>query len=220
MAIVPYTKKMLLQRIQKHMANGFPNDAFATSQKEIILYIDQAISFLIVGKAYEIAKIEGSLEVPEAFLVTFNLGSPTQDSVTGNWSSVLPQTPLSLPIGYSITHVYFANSSEGQSLDVFPIKNKRLGFRNYMPKPTGCFYWVENNTLWLAANNGQPLSQQTLYVQMPVSRTEDMNDNMAIPDDIIQPVFDTVVKELTNRYMMPKDVVNDDLPAGSNNLKQ
>jgi len=219
MAIVPYTKKMLLQRIKRHVANGFPNDAFSVSDKEVVLYIDQAIAFLIVGKAYEIAKIEGSLEVPEAFLVTFNLGNPAQDTNTGNWSLTLPQTPLSLPIGYSVSHVYFANASNGQSMDVFPIKNKRLGFREYMPKPTGCFYWVENNTLWLASTVGAPLLNQNVFVQMPVSRTENMNEEMAIADDIIQPVFDTVVKEMTNRYMQPKDIVNDDLPAGNNSLK-
>jgi hypothetical protein len=215
MGIVPYTKKMLLQRIRKHLNNGFSNDAWATSDKEIILYIDQAVAFSIVGKAYEGAKIDGALVVPEAFLFTYDLGNPIQDNITGYWVVTLPQPPLSLPLGYSINRAYFASSANGVSQEIYLIKAKRVGYRQNLPRPTGTSGWVENSRFLMQASNGQPLGSLNLFVQMPISRTDDVNDSMILPDDIIQPVFDAVVKELTQRYQMPKDIINDDLPAGN-----
>lgn len=219
MAIVPYSKRMFLQRIRKHMANGFINDAFATTDKEIVLYIDSSLAYQIKGLAFENAKIEGVLAVPEAFLVLYNLGNPAQNSVTNNWEVTLPQTPLSLPLGYSITHVYAADTANGQSIDFLPIKNKRRGYRDFMPKPIGCFYWAVNSTLVMQANSGQPLLNQNIYVEMPSSRTDDLDAPMNMPDDVIEAIFTNVVKWLSDRYRQPKDIVHDDLPAGNNNLK-
>jgi len=212
---VPYNRKQLIERIAKHMSDGFPNDSFAPTSNEINLYIDQAIAFAIVGKAYENAKIEGVLAVPEAFEVTYNLGILSQNDITNEWYATLPQPPLSLPLGYSIADVYFASATMGRSESAFPIRNKRVPYRNYMPKPAGISYRVENSILWVSANNGQSLSGATCYVQMPVNRSANLTDPMNMPDDIIMSIFDTVIKELSQRYQLPKDIIKDDLPAGN-----
>jgi len=212
---VPYNRKQLIERVKKHISDGFPNDDFTPSSNEVMLYIDQAIAFSIVGKAYENAKIEGVLAVPEAFHVTYNLGIMSQDANTNEWYATLPQPPLSLPLGYSISDVYFTSASMGRSESAFPIKNKRVSYRNYMPRPTGTSYRVENSRIWVMASNGQPLSGASLYVQMPVNRTSDITEPMNLPDDIIMSVFDTVVKELQQRYQVPKDIIKDELPAGN-----
>lgn len=219
MAIVPYTRRMLIQRIRKHISDGYPSDSYTASERELMLYIDQAVAFQIVGLAYQNAKIEGALAVAEAFLITYNITTITQDTNTGYWFATLPQPPLSLPLGYSINRVYFASPGSGSSQDAFPIKAKRVGYRMNMPMPTGIRYWVESNTLWMAASNNFPLTGLNLYVQMPSARVDDLNAPMNMPDDIIQNVFDKVIAELINRYQQPKDVVVDDLPAGNNNLK-
>lgn len=212
---VPYNRKQLIERIIKHLADGFPNDSFAASANEINLYIDQAVAFSIVGKAYENAKIEGVLAVPEAFEVTYNLGIMLQDDNTNEWYATLPQPPLSLPLGYSIADVYFILPGMGRSESAFPIKNKRVPYRNYMPIPTGTSYRTENSIIWVKGSQGQPLSGGSLYVQMPVNRGTDLTAPMNMPDDVIMSVFDSVVKELAQRYQLPKDIIKDSLPAGN-----
>jgi len=216
---IPFSKQMLIERIRKYLNDGFINDSFSTSDNEILLHIDQAIAFQIVGLAYQNAKIEGALAVAEAFLITYNLTNLSQDPNTGYWFTTLPQPPLSLPLGYSINRVYFANTSNGISEDATPIKAKRLGYRNNMPFPTGIRYWVENNIIWLAASNNYPLFRQNIFVQMPSSRTTDLNAPMSIPDDIIDYIFNTATMTLSKKFTEPRDVVKDYLPSGNNNLK-
>lgn len=219
-SVVPYTKKMLIQRLRKHMANGFPNDEFAASDHEIMLYIDQAAAFQCVGQAYAGAKVDGNLVVPEAYYTTYSLPALLQDQITSYWYTTLPQTPISLPLGYSIENIYAASGSFGVSQPVFLIEAKRVPYRNMMPRPGGIFGWVEGLKLFLQASDGSPLFGLTFYVTMVKTRTENINEALFLPDDAIQGIFDAVVKELTNRYAQPKDIIVDDVGAGSNTQKQ
>jgi hypothetical protein len=50
---------------------------------------------------------------------------------------------------------------------------------------------------------------------MPVNRGTDLTAPMNMPDDVIMSVFDSVVKELAQRYQLPKDIIKDSLPAGN-----
>lgn len=213
-SVVSYTKAVFIERLKRHMNDGFPNASFGASDKEILLYIDEAVAFALVGQAYEGAKMEGSLVVPEGYLFTYSL-SLLQDNNTNEWYTTLPQPPVSLPLGYSINRVYFASAANGVGQEVLPINAKRRGYRNNMPRPSGAEYWVEGNKLWVTANDGSPLTGLTLYVNMAKSRTDDINEVMNFPDDIIEGVFNKVVAKLTNRLQLPKDIINDNLPAGN-----
>ncbi len=206
---------MLSQRIMQHIANGFPNDSFSASTNEVILYIDEAIASTIVGQTYANAKVEGVLVMNEAWLITYLMAALQQDNITKNWFSTLPQPPLGLPLGYSIPNVYFANSVNGKGKAVLPIKNKRVSYRENMPMPFGIRYWVEGSAIWLAASDGTSLLNQPLYVQMPSSRTANITDVMAMPDDAIEAVFNNVVAKLTQRMQLPKDIIADNLPSGN-----
>lgn len=216
---VPYSRKQLIQRIRKHLNNGYANDAWSTSDNELMLYLDQAIAFGIVGQAWNNAKLTGVMEVPEAYLITYQLFNLTQDPILMEWYATLPQPPVSLPLGYSINEVYSATIGGGKGINFLPIKSKRQGYRSFMPSPSGGSYRIENNTIRLKSNNGQPLFNVPIFVQMPTSRTSDITQDMNLPDDVIQILFDTVVQRLIQRYSQPKDVVHDDLPAGNNSLK-
>src|SRR5712671_1707676 len=102
-SLIQYTKKLLIQRIRQHIANDWPDANFSTSTNEVLLYIDQAIAPTIIGQVYQGAKVEGNLAMPEGYLTTYLLPALTKNSITGYWTSTLPQPPLSLPLGYSIT---------------------------------------------------------------------------------------------------------------------
>jgi hypothetical protein len=219
-SLIGYTKKMLVERVRRHIANGFPNSDFSASEYEVLLYIDQAIAFTMVGQVYGFAKVEGNIAMPEAYLTTYALPALAQDSPSGYWYSTLPQPPVSLPLGYSINRVYAAEAGSGQSREFLPIKAKRVGFRKDMPMPPGARYWVTGDKIWMAANDGSSLFSYTVYAEMAKSRTESLTETLTMPDDAIEAVFNNVVGKLLQRMGIPKDVVQDDLPSGATNISK
>lgn len=216
MAALPYTRRLLVQRIRKHITNDrATNDSFQASDREILLLIDQEAAVRLVGQAYEGAKIEGNLVVPDAYYTTYVLPALVYDTVHRNWTTTLPQPPMSLPLGYSISRTYFANTVNGDSKEILPIKAKRVSFRNLLPMPRGARYSVEGNKIIITANDGSSLLNQQVYVSMATARTENWDDIMHMPEDDISFIFGSVVKLLMQRYGMPFDQIKDDLPAGN-----
>lgn len=222
MATPPYIWKMLIQRIRKHLNNGYPNDSFATSDNEILLYVQQANAFGLVGQVWMGAKVQGYMEMPEAYLATLQLPALAEDPVTGDWLTALPQPPVSLPLGYSINRIYSAGPGNQGNQDFFMIKAGRVGRRANLPRPPGISAWVDytNATiLRCRASDNQPLLGKPVYVQMPITRVTDITQPMNLPEDAIEGIFNSVVGQLTKRYQEPKDVIKDNLPAGNNTLK-
>lgn len=219
-SLVSYTKKMLIQRIRKHVSNGYANDDFSTSDREIMLYIDEALAFNAVGSIYNGAKVLGTLEVPEGYLTRYALAALIQDQVTGEWYATLPQPPVSLPLGYSITRCYFASTQFGVSQEILPIKAKRAPYRNNLPRPSGAEYKISNgSTIFITANDGSPLAGIPVYVEMLNTRTSSMTDVLNLPDDAIEGIFMNVTQKLKDRYGMPKDIIKDDIGAGNTTQK-
>lgn len=218
-SLITYSKKSLVQRLRQDIANDFPDSDFAFSEREAMLHIDQAAAFNLIGQVYGAAKIEGTLVVPEAYYTTYALPELVQDNITSYWYTTLPQTPISLPLGYSIDRVYFASTANGVSQSVYPIERKRLAYRNDMPFPNGARYWVENSRLWVTANNGQSLAGLNLYASMVKTRTEDINELMNFPDDAIEGIYNLAYQKLVQRYKMPKDVIGDQIGAGNTTQK-
>lgn len=218
-SVISYTKRLLIQRLRQHLANDYPDDEFSISEREMMLYIDQALAFTVVGQVYAGAKVLGTLEVPEGWLTTYELDTLVQNPVTRDWEATLPQPPLSLPLGYSISRTYFANAQNGVSQEILPIKAKRAGYRNNMPRPAGAEYKVNGSTIMISANDGTPLFDQTVYVEMIKSRTDDINEVMNLPDDAIESIFNSVVQKCVQRYQMPKDIILDDIGAGNTTQK-
>jgi hypothetical protein len=218
-SLIPYTKKLLVQRLRQDLANDFPDSEFAISEREVLLHIDQALAFNAVGQIYAGAKVLGTLEVPEGYLTTYQLASLVQDNVTGVWYATLPQPPVSLPLGYSITRAYFAGAGNGISQEILPIKAKRAGYRAFMPRPAGAEYRVNGTTIYITANNGQPLYDQTVYVEMLNTRTTSMTEPLNLPDDAIETIYNLAYQKLVQRYKMPKDVIEDNIGAGNTTQK-
>lgn len=210
-----YTWNQLIERIGRHINNDFPSAEFSVFDNEMLLYINEAMSSGIIGQVYGGAKVLGTLEMPEAYLVTFQLASLSQDSVTKNWYSTMPQPPLSLPLGYSVNRVYFADSEHGVGQDCFMIKAKRVGRRINMPMQFGVRVWFENSKIWFAASNGNSLLGKTAYIQMPSTRAINLTDQINLPDDATEMIFTKVVARIKERLQLPQDIVLDDLPQGN-----
>ncbi len=210
-----YTWRQLIQRLQRHINDGFPEADFSISDNEMLLYVNEALAYALVGTVYQNAKIEGSLVTPDGFLTTYALPALTKDNITKEWHTTLPQTPLSLPLGHSITQAYFADVVNGKGTQLNFIKAKRVAYRKNMPLQFGVRAWVEGSKIIMEASDGSPLLGQTLYVTMIGTRTDDLDAVLNVPDDIIQAVFTAVTARLTQRMQLPKDIIKDDIPAGS-----
>jgi hypothetical protein len=219
-SLIAYTKKQLVERIKRHIANGWPTSTFSASDFEVLLYIDQAAAFTVVGQMYNMAKVEGNLATPEAWLTTYTLSTLSNDAPSGYWYSTLPQPPVSLPLGYSINRVYAAEAGSGQSQELLPIKAKRVGYRKNMPLPGGARYWVTGSKIWMGMSDGSSMLDYTVYVEMIKTRTESLTETLNLPDDAIEAIFQNVVGKLIQRMQLPKDVVTDDLPSGATNISK
>jgi|SRR6267142_2281363 len=218
-SLIPYTKKLLVQRLRQDVANDFPDAEFAISEREVLLHIDQALAFNAVGQIYAGAKVLGTLEVPEGYITKYQLAALIQDTVTSEWYATLPQPPVSLPLGYSITRAYFASTQNGVSQEILPIKAKRAAYRNNMPRPAGAEYKINNSTIYITANDGSPLSGLAVYVEMLNSRTSSITETLMIPDDAIEGIYNLAYAKLMQRYKNPKDIIQDQIGAGNTTQK-
>ena len=217
-SLIPYTKNLLIQRLRQDILNDFPSSEFNISPNETLLYIDQALASTIIGQVYQNAKVEGNIAMPEAYLTTYLLTGLSKDNITGYWKGTLPQPPLSLPLGYSITRGYFASASNGVGGDINWIKSKRVGRRENMPMQFGVRAWVEGSTIFLQASNNTSLYGINFYVTMAKSRTEDINETLNMPDDAIEIIFMNVKQKLMSRLQMKQDIIADDISSGATNV--
>lgn len=210
---IAYTKQMFIERVKKHLADGFAHSSFTITDNEILLLIDANIPVVMKGQMFENSKAIGVFETPEAYIVAYEL-EVEQDIKTQEWVATLPQPPVALPIGYSITRAYF--SLDGFSTnDVLWVKGKRTGYRDLLPRPTGIFGRVVGSELRLKGDQNQILYGNNVWVEMPTSRTVSKSDVMNLPDDAISMIFDKTVVTLAQRYNLPQDIIKDNLPAGN-----
>ncbi len=215
MAAISYTKRMLCERIVKHINDGFPGNDFKITTNEICLYVDAAIPFVMKGQMFENAKVSGIFETIDAYLVTYLISPLTKHTPTNEWKGTLPQTPLALPTGYNITDAYISQAGFGRGQSIVFTQTKRVPYRNNMPKMAAVYARINGQDIFLQSYNGMPLLNQDLYVEMPISRTSDLDAPMVMPDDAINPLFDYVLAKVKDRYMTPIDTVADNLPAGN-----
>jgi hypothetical protein len=83
MAALTYSKKLFIERILRDLLNDFPDADRKLSNNEVLLHIDQAVAFAMVGSIYNAAKLEGTLTMPEAYLSTYSLGTLSKNEANG-----------------------------------------------------------------------------------------------------------------------------------------
>jgi hypothetical protein len=214
-ALQTYSKKALVERIMRDLSNGFPDSDMTLTANETLFHVDQAIAYAMVGSVYNLAKLEGTITVPEAYISRYSITDINKNEATGEWYATLPQPPISLPLGYSITDVFFAQEAYGRSEPVMPIEAKVVSYREMLPRPKGVTYYVQGSTIFLKDSEGSPLRGLTLYVEMVKTRTVSLDEQVSLPDDAISTVYDLVMNNLKKRITNPQDNIQDGLPAGN-----
>lgn len=211
---IPYTKKMFCERVVKHINDGFPNNDFKITQNEVLLYLDSAIPSVLKGQMFDNAKISQVLDVPEAYLVTYTYTVTLKQKSTNEWYVTLAQTPMALPNGYQVTDAYFS-SNVGRTMSVNFVSVKRQSYKSLLAQPPVVNARIEGQTCYMQSYNGFSLLNQTFNIQFPISRTSDVNAPMNLPDEAITGMFEYTTKKIIERYSIPKDTVEDSLPAGN-----
>lgn len=210
MALIPQSKRQFVERVLRHLANNFPNAEFGISENEVLLYVDSALAAAITNTIMNGAKITGIKETPEAFIVSTTLGALTQNASTLEWYASLPQPPLSLPLGTSVTNVCFSNGA------MIPlIKSKRTAYRSFLPTIPGTTARIMGGTIYLKTYDGGSLYGESIEVEMIQNRTSDLDAEMNVADDVMDAVFSLVITRCLQRFGVPQDIIKDNLPPGS-----
>ncbi len=212
---LPYSLRQLINRVQRHINDEFPSSDFSVSVNEMQLYIEEALATTLIGNVYNGAKVEGNIAVPEGVVTTYSLPAMAQNTVTREWYSTLPQPPVSLPLGYSVSDGYFADSVNGKGLPITFVKTKRVAYRQYMPQPQGVLARIEGSRIICQVSDGSSLLNQTLYVTMASTRVSDIDAVLNVPDDFIEMMLTKVTARLMQRKQVPKDIIQDDISSGN-----
>jgi hypothetical protein len=210
-----YSNRTFIQRIKNDLNNDLPNSNFTISDNLILFHIDQAKATAMIGNVYANAKVEGVITMPEGFLTTYLLSTLLKDESTAEWYADLPQPPVSLPLGYSLTDAYFASSVDGLRTTLYPIESKRVPYREHMPMMPGTRYRVVGKRIYAKASNGGQLLGKNLYVTMAKTRSTGLDEELNLPDDVIDAVYNLVMDKMKKRIMNPQDIIQDGLPAGN-----
>jgi hypothetical protein len=201
-------KNQLIERVQRYLSNGLVSDDFAPSKNEISLYINDAIAAVVTKTAKGNYGLDAVLSVPEGVLSRFSFTSFTKDSGTGEWYVTLPDAPLSLPLGYSISDVYFTGT-KGRGIPCYAVNQKAESYFRNLPRPTAAYYYIEGGKMYLCDIN-LLATDLTLKVVMvsPSSTNDDSTINLS--PDLVQEVFNIVVAQMTQRFATMKVDNNND----------
>lgn len=196
-----------IARIKRYIANGLASDDLILSDNEIELYWTAAAAAAITKYAYSGYQIDGCLALADGFLTTFKYSTVSEDADTGDTYLDLAAPPLGLPLGYSVDVVEIAGKGT-KSKPLYPVQPKRVAYFRDLPKPTGGFYWVENNRMFFYPKVELDANEK-VTVRMMNNRVTDRSAVLNLPDDLVESIFLGVVNQIRQRYSLPQDNSNE-----------
>lgn len=198
------TKAQMIELIQRDLNNGLPFDDAQVTDNEISLWLGQAIATVMEERYRKDAEIESIIYMNDYYYATFKNRVVSKDSDTGYYYICLPQIPLGLPRGISISGVYF-KSSEGQLTEtVIQISPQEIDIMNSLPMPKSKIYgWSEGDLFYMISYKN--IKDLKAIVRMVTSQFNDTDD---VPDNIGVQAADLVIRRLKARTNV-QDISND-----------
>jgi hypothetical protein len=188
---------------------GIPTDDANITEKEINLYINEAIAYMAKVNYTDAIKLDGIETVADSFYATFKNLAITKDNDTGYYSLDLPQVPLGLSRGYGISTVTFPTST-GLAKSPIPVSPRELDYMdNLKQPPSKIFYWVEGKKLWFKSYTN--LVGRFAIVRMVSTETSDLDAEINVPQEYITDIINLVMNQLRPRKATPQDSTNDAL---------
>jgi hypothetical protein len=203
------TRKVLIEQIRRMLYGGVPTDDANITEKEINLYINEALAYMAKVNYTDSIKLDGIETVSDVFYLTFKNLAITRDTDTGYYSLDLPQVPLGLARGYGISTVTFPTAT-GLAKSPIPISVRELDYMdNLKQPPSKIFYWSEGKKLWFKSYTN--LVGRFAIVRMVSTETSDMDAELNVPQEYITDIINLVMGQLRPRKATPQDSTNDGL---------
>lgn len=199
------TKAQMIELIQRDLNNGLPFDDSQYTDNEISLWLGQAIASVMEQRYKESAEIESITYMNDFYYATFKNRVVSKDTDTGYYYFCLPQVPLGLPRGISISGVYF-KSSEGQLTEtVIQIAPQEVDLMTSLPAPKNKIYgWAEGQNFYMISYKN--IKDLKAIVRMVTSQFDETSND--IPDNIGVQAADLVIRRLKARTNV-QDISND-----------
>jgi hypothetical protein len=203
------TRRVLIEQIRRMLYGSIPTDDANITEKEINLYINEAIAYMAKVNYTDAIKLDGIETVADSFYATFKNLAITKDNDTGYYSLDLPQVPLGLSRGYGISTVTFPTST-GLAKSPIPVSPRELDYMdNLKQHPSKIFYWVEGKKLWFKSYTN--LVGRFAIVRMVSTETSDLDAEINVPQEYITDIINLVMNQLRPRKATPQDSTNDAL---------
>ena len=203
------TRKVLIEQIRRMLYGGVPTDDANITEKEINLYINEALAYMAKVNYTDSIKLDGIETVSDVFYLTFKNLAITRDTDTGYYSLDLPQVPLGLARGYGISTVTFPTAT-GLAKSPIPISVRELDYMDSLKQPPSkIFYWPEGKKLWFKSYTN--LVGKFAIVRMVSTETSDMDAELNVPQEYITDIINLVMGQLRPRKATPQDSTNDGL---------
>jgi len=203
------TRRVLIEQIRRMLYGSIPTDDANITEKEINLYINEAIAYMAKVNYTDAIKLDGIETVADSFYATFKNLAITKDNDTGYYSLDLPQVPLGLSRGYGISTVTFPTNT-GLAKSPIPVSPRELDYMdNLKQPPSKIFYWVEGKKLWFKSYTN--LVGKFAIVRMVSTETSDLDAEINVPQEYITDIINLVMNQLRPRKATPQDSTNDAL---------
>jgi hypothetical protein len=204
------TRKVLIEQIRRLYYGGVPSDDANLSEKEVNLYINQALAYMAKVNYTDAIKLDGIETVSDAFYSTFKNLALALDTDTGYYYLTLPHPPLGLSRGYGISSVTF-HVSTGLAKAPIPISPRELDLMDNMKRPPSkIFYWAEGSKLWFKSPYYN-LTGKNAIVRMVSAENTDLSAELNVPAEYISDMINWIMNQLKIRKQMPEDTTNDGL---------
>ena len=204
------TRRVLIEQIRRIYYGGVPSDDASLSEKEVNLYINQAIAYMAKVNYTDSIKLDGIETVSDAFYTTFKNLTLSKDTDTGYWYASLPHPPVGLSRGYGISSVTFAVST-GLAKAPVPVSPRELDFIDNMKKPPSkIFYWAEGVRLYFKSPYYN-LDNKLPIVRMVTVESSDLDSQLTIPAEYVSEMISWIMNQLNNRKSIQEDTTNDGL---------
>ncbi len=203
------TRRVLIEQIRRMLYGGVPTDDANITEKEINLYINEALAYMAKINYTDSIKLDGVESISDVFYLTFKNLAIVKDNDTGYYSLDLPQVPLGLARGYGISTVTFPTAT-GLAKSPIPISVRELDYMdNLKQPPSKIFYWPEGKKLWFKSYTN--LVGKFAIVRMVSTETADLDSELNVPQEYITDIINLVMNQLRPRKATPQDSTNDGL---------
>lgn len=203
------TRQQLIDRILRYYYNGIPSDSAELSNNEVDLYINDAIASVMNKQIMDEYNISGIMSVPDGYITTYQLTTPSYDDTTGNYYTTIPHPPIGMPNSSGVLGVYFSGGL-GQSKPVLYIKPNEMDYFQFMPKPPqAAFYWIEGNKIYFWCRTDLSHTTDRINIRMATNIQSSANDILNVPADAVEQIFSIVTQKLLPRKGIVADVISD-----------